>query len=99
MLWISKEHSDPVLNTIKAFEKHPNILKIKNINSGCRFFFKNVSLEDVKKVTRGLDTTKASQLLDIPTKINKQNADIFSGFLFININHSINNSIFPQQLK
>ena len=51
---ISKEHSDPILNAIKTFEKHPSILKIKKLNSGCRFSFENVSLEDVKKVTREL---------------------------------------------
>ena len=65
---ISKEHNDPILNAIKTFEKHPSILKIKELNSGCRFSFENVSLEDVKKVTRELDITKASQLLDIPRK-------------------------------
>ena len=96
---ISKEHNDPILNAIKTFEKHPSILKIKELNSGCRFSFENVSLEDVKKVTRELDITKAFQLLDIPTKIIKQNADIFSGFFFVNINHSISNSTFPEQLK
>ena len=42
---------------------------------------------------------KASQPLDIPTKIIRQNADIFSEFFFANINHSINNSTFPDQLK
>ena len=62
------------------FEKHPNILKIKEVNSGCRFSFENVSLEDIKKVTRELDIKNVSQLLDIPTKIIKQNADIFSEF-------------------
>ena len=66
---ISKEHNDPILNAIKTFEKHPSIFKIKDLNSGCRFSFENVSLEDVKKVTRELDISKASQLLDIPTKI------------------------------
>ena len=96
---ISKEHSDPILNAIKTFKKHPSILKIKELNSGCRFSFENVSLEDVKKVTRELDISKASQLLDIPTKIFKQNADIFSEFFFVNINHSMNNSTFPEQLK
>ena len=75
------------------------ILKLKELNSGCRFSFENVSLEDVKKLTRELDITKASQLLDIPTKIIKQNADIFSEFFFVNINHSISNSTFPEQLK
>ena len=51
---ISKEHSGPILNAIKTFEKHPSIIKIKELNSGCRFSFENVSLEDVKKVTREL---------------------------------------------
>ena len=50
-------------------------------------------------ITQELDITKASQLLDIPTKIIKQNANIFSEFFFLNINHSINNSTFPEQLK
>ena len=49
---ISKKHSDPILNAVKTFERHPNILKIKELNSGCRFSFENDSLEDVKKVTR-----------------------------------------------
>ena len=73
----SKEHNDPIVNAIKAVEKHLSILKMKELNSGCRFSFGNVSLEDVKKVTRELDISKAYQLLDIPTKIIKQNADIF----------------------
>ena len=88
---ISKEHSDPILNAMKTFDEE--------LISGCRFSFENVSIEDVKKVTRELDVTKASQLLDIPTKIIKQNADIFSEFFFVSINHSINNSTFPEQLK
>ena len=94
---ISKENSDSILNAIKTFEKHPSILKIKELSSGCRFSFENVSLGYVKKVTQELDISKASQLLDIPTKIIKENADIFSEFFFANINHSINNSTFPEQ--
>ena len=39
---ISKEYRNPILNTIKTFEKHPSILKIKEPNSGCRFPFENV---------------------------------------------------------
>ena len=95
---ISKEHRNPILNTIKTFEKHPSILKIKELNSVCRFSFGNVSLVGVT-VIRELDISKASQLLVIPTKIIKQNTDIFSVIFFVNINHSGNNSIFPEQLK
>ena len=46
---ISKEHSDPILNAIKTFEKHPSILKIKDLNSGCRFSFENEVLKMSKK--------------------------------------------------
>ena len=77
---ISKEHSDQIINAIRIFEKHPSIFKLKELNSVCRFSFENLSLEDVKKVTRELDISKASQLLDIPTKIIKQNVDIFVNF-------------------
>ena len=93
------KNNNPILNAIKTFGKHPSILKIKERNSGCGFSFKNVSLRDVKGVTREIDASKASQLLDIPTKIIKQNADIFSEFFFVNINHSINHSTFPEHLK
>ena len=93
------KNNNPILNAIKTFGKHPSILKIKERNSGCGFSFKNVSLRDVKEVTREIDASKASQLLDIPTKIIKQNADIFSEFFFVNINHSINHSTFPEHLK
>ena len=72
---------------------------MKELNSGCGFFLENVSLEDVKKVTRELDISKVSQLLDIPTNIIKQNADIFSEFFFVNISHSIYNSTFLEWLK
>ena len=58
---------------------------MKELNSGCIFFFKNVSLEDVKKGTRKLDISKASQLLDIPTKIIKENDDNFSENFFVSI--------------
>ena len=77
----------------------PAFFKIKELNSGYGFSFENVSLEDAKKLTRELDITKASQLLDVPTEIINQNADIISEFFFININHFINNSTFPAQLK
>ena len=86
-----------MVNAIKTFEKHPSILKIKELNSGCRFSFENASHEDAKNVTRELDISKASHFLDIPIKIIKQNTGIFSEFFFVN--HSINNSTFPFQFS
>ena len=80
------------------FKNIPAFLK-KELNSDCRFSFKNVSLENVKKVTQKLDISKPSHLEDISIKTIKQNADIFSGFLFANNNLLINIRTFPKQLK
>ena len=46
-----------------------------------------------------LKLNKASQYLDIPTKIIKENLDTFSNFIFESINNSIKSSIFPSCLK
>ena len=42
---------------------------------------------------------KAFQYSDIPTKIIKENSDIFSSFICESINNSIKSSIFPSCLK
>ena len=82
-----------MLNAIKTFEQYRSIPKINELNSV------DFSLEDVKKVTSEMGVLKASQLLDILTKIIRQNYEIFSEFFFVNINHSINNNNFLEQIK
>ena len=82
-----------MLNAIKTFEQYRSVPKINELNSV------DFSLEDVKKVTSEMGVLKASQLLDISTKIIRQNYEIFSEFFFVNINHSINNNNFPEQIK
>ena len=82
-----------MLNAIKTFEQYRSIPKINELNSA------DFSLEDVKKVTSEMGVLKASQLLDIPTKTIRQNDEIFSEFFFVNINHSINNNNFPEEIK
>ena len=47
----------------------------------------------------GLDASKATQSDDIPTKITKNNSDIFSKFFQENFNKAIKTSTFPEQLK
>ena len=46
-----------------------------------------------------LDTAKASQQSDIPTKVSKQNSDYFEEYFYENINQCISKSIFPSDLK
>ena len=46
-----------------------------------------------------LNINKATQNTDIPTKIIKENSDIFGDFIFSNLNCCINNSSYPSLLK
>ena len=52
----------------------------------------------MKKV-KTLDTAKATQQSDIPTKILKQNSDYFAEYFYENINQGMSKSIFPSDLK
>ena len=91
---------NPVVNVIKNFFQHPSLLKIKeNTNSFACFSFHTVSKEDLLYQLNSLDPAKATQKCDIPTNITKKNYDIFSEFLFANLNDSILISLFPEQLK
>ena len=42
---------------------------------------------------------KVTQDTDIPTKLIKENPDIFADFIFENLNDSISQSVFPSALK
>ena len=96
----SQEHDDQIANAITNFEQHPSILKIKENRNVCSpFSFEPVSLDEIIKETLNLDASKATQKSDIPTKIIKQNQDIFSEFIFENVNNMIDTDIYPEQLK
>ena len=98
--FFSQEHDDPIANAITNFEQYPSILKIKENRNVCSpFSFEPVSLDEIIKETLNLDASKATQKSDIPTKIIKQNQDIFSEFIFENVNNMIDTDIYPEQLK
>ena len=63
------------------------------------FSFSHVDKAEILKEILSLDSSKASQDTDIPTKILKDNADIFSDFFLSGFNNSIATSIFPSSLK
>ena len=64
------------------YPKHPSILAIKRrIRSGPVFTFNHITKEDVIKEINNLVASKAPQEDDIPTKIIKENPDIFSNLL------------------
>ena len=51
------------------------------------------------KNLKNLEANKATQNTDIPTKLSKENLDVFADFIFENLNDSISQSIFPSALK
>ena len=67
---------------------------------GCpSFSFEFVSLEETIKEVNKLSIKKASQTLDIPVKIIKENKDLISYFVYNNFNSALSNLQYPNGLK
>ena len=71
----------------------------RKTKSGPVFTFNHITKEDVIKEIKNLDASKASREDDIPTKIIKENSDIFSNFIYQSFNNMIHVCIFPTSLK
>ena len=69
----------------KAIEKYQNqpIIKVirKNIDTTNNFSFDLINPECINKIINNLDTSRATQQGDIPTKIMKDNKELFSYFI------------------
>ena len=90
--------NDLVIKCSVKYRNRPSILKMGEVcnRKQCSLFsFSHVDKEEILS----LDLTKVSQDTDIPTKIIKDNADIFSDFLLSGFNNSITTFIFPSSLK
>ena len=65
----------------KAIEKHQNHPSIKviweNIDATNNFSFDLINPECISKIINNLDSSKAAQQGDIPTKVIKDNKDLF----------------------
>ena len=93
-------NSDPVMNAISLYEKHPSIIKIKSLketSSPFKFSFSNI--EEVEEEINKLNVSKAIQSDDIPTKVIKENVDIFAKYVTEAFNKTITTSTFPDFLK
>ena len=91
---------DQVTKDVNKFRNHPSIImrkkKKKNDQS---FYIGRVTYDDVLKKVKTLDTERASQQSDIPTKNLKKNSDYFAEYFYENINQCISKLIFPSDLK
>ena len=97
---ISNDINDPVLKSILKYKDHPSIKaieKISKLNSLLKF--SNVEKSEVLNEIVNLDASKSYQDTDVPTKIIKENADIFPDFIHPAINASINQNEFSSFLK
>ena len=92
--------NDQVTNALNKFGNHPSIIVIKSKRNADQCFpFAPVTYDNIMKKTNNLDTAKAFQQPDVPTKILKQNSDYFEGYFCGNINQCISKSMFPPDFK
>ena len=67
-----------MISAILKYRNHPSILAIRERKKAqVNFCFKEASMEEIQKEILNLNNKKASQNSDIPTKIIKENSDMF----------------------
>ena len=80
------------ISAILFYRNHPSILAIGEVcNKHPRlpFSFSKINREEILGEILKLETSKACQDTDIPTKIIKENVDIFADILLTSFNDSI----------
>ena len=81
---ICENINEPLLKAIVRYRNHRGIVAIKKFcNSKSHFSFKNVQKEEIITELNNLNIIKATLNADIPTKIIKENSDIFWKFHFL----------------
>ena len=87
----------------KHFDDHISVFKIKEAYSEIlredNFSFKMASMEEVKKVVLKLNSKNSSTYAAIAASILKQTIEVHLKYLTNTINHSLKESIFPDELK
>ena len=69
------------MKAIIKYRLHPSIIAIKEkCVSSFSFSFSQVERDEIIKEINNLKTNKATQSTDIPTKLIKENSDIFGDF-------------------
>ena len=91
------------MKAIMKYRFHPIIVATKkNCNSGLSFGFSHVERDKILKEINNLKAKykhKTTQSTDIPTKLIKENSDIFGDFIFGNYSNCVFSSIFPNSFK
>ena len=101
---ISDNISDPIIKLIVKCRKYPSILTIGEVckerkEKHAAFSFSKVAKEKILRDVLNPDVSKACQDTNFPSKIIREDADIFASFLHTSFNTSVTNSEFPSVLK
>ena len=63
------------------------------------FKFEEICRDDIRDYISKLNANKANQGSDIPTRLIKENSELFADFLISNFNYTIREGLFPDILK
>ena len=97
------KHNEPILNSINKFRNHPSIKLIKSEKKGklllpIMLLMKKFLIKSSTCKTYKLQKNPTQQN-DVPTKILKENSEVFSQYFHENITFYIENLVFPSDLK
>ena len=95
--------TDPILYAINKYRIHPSIIKInesqENLKDKPLFSFNGTTYENVYNEILALNLSKAASKNSIPTKIIKENCDLFARKIHVDFDYSILTGTFPNNLK
>ena len=89
----------PILRIIEQYKNHPSIIAINNQNMDRRFSFQEITKSEINQEILNLDSSKACQESDLPTKIIKANSDIFTEAIHKELNRGLEVGNFPCTMK
>ena len=92
--------NDPILKAKSYCRNHPSITAINRVSNSYNLFSFDISnKEKILKEINSLDHTKTCQESDIPTKIIKENAHIFSKICHFSFDALVKEGTFPSIFK
>ena len=81
------------------FKNSKDCLKLHRKQTKTNFFFRKVTKDEISSAIKKLNRKKATLSNDIPTKIIQQFNEIFTDFLYKNLNNCLESGIFLDELK
>ena len=87
----------PDKGDVSNYDNQPSIITIKQCIADTNevfFFLEKVTKEEISSAIK-----KVTLSNDIPTKITQQFSEIFTDFLYNNLNSCLESGIFPDELK